>query len=296
MGWGEFFALASPMAWALAVVMFRRSGESMLPFSLNLLKNSVALALLVITLIVVTLATSAPWPQFSALDLAIMIVSGVLGMAVADTLYLRTLNLVGAGRTGAIGALLSPFVILFSALYLGERLGPAQWAGFVLVMLGILVVTLKRYRTEVSAQELRRGLMIGVAAMVLMAFAVVMVKPLLEQGPFLWVITIRMAAGVAAMLMVLTWRRQWGVLLDNYRQPHPWVLTLSACVLGGYLGSVLWLAGYKLIPASEAAIYNESQLIFMILFAWWFLKEPVDLRRAFGVCLIILGVMIMLLV
>lgn len=296
MGWGEFFALASPMAWALAVVMFRRSGESLSPFALNLLKNTFALALMALTLIGFIVVTAQPLPGFSASELFIMVLSGVLGMAVADTLYLRTLNLLGAGRTGAIGALLSPFVILFSALYLGERLGLAQWGGFALVMFGILTVTLKRYRTEVSGAELQRGLLIGVTAMLIMALGVVMVKPVLEQGPFLWVVTIRLAAGVAAMLLLLTWRRQWRALINSYRQPHPWAMTLLACLLGGYIGSLFWLAGYKLIPASEAAVYNESQLIFMVLFAWWFLKEPIDLRRALGVVLIVIGVLIMLLV
>jgi drug/metabolite transporter (DMT)-like permease len=284
------------MAWALAVVMFQRSGESMAPFALNLLKNALSLGLMVLTLLAVTVYAREPLPGFSAMDLGIMLLSGVLGMAVADTLYLRTLNLIGAGRTGAIGALLSPCVILFSALYLGERLGLAQWAGFALVMAGILVVTLKRYRTEVSTTELRRGLLIGVAAMVTMALGVVMVKPQLEQGPFLWVVTIRLAGGVAAMLLLTAWRRQWRTLWNSYRKPHPWAMTLFACVLGGYLGSLFWLAGYKLIPASEAAVYNESQLIFMVLFAWWFLKEPIDRRRTLGVGFILVGVLVMLLV
>lgn len=295
MGWGEFFALASPMAWALAVVMFRRSGETLPPFELNLLKNVVSLALMVITLAGLALLTGEPWPAFSGREVAVMVVSGVLGMALADTLYLRTLNLVGAGRTGVIGSLLSPFVILVSAVYLGERLSPAQWGGFALVMAGILVVTLKRYRTEVSPATLRLGLAIGVAAMATMAVGVVMVKPLLEQGPFFWVVTVRLAGGVAAQLLVLCWRRSWTRTLAVYRSPQPWAMTLFACVLGGFAGSVLWLAGYMLIPASEASIYNEAQVIFLVLFAWWFLREPLDGRKALGVALTLAGVLTMLL-
>ncbi len=296
MGWGEFFALASPMAWALAVVMFRKSGETLPPFELNLLKNGFSLFLMALTLAGGALIFGGGWPSFSVTDYAIMLASGVLGMALADTLYLRTLYLVGAGRTGVIGSLLSPFVILVSALYLGERLTTGQWGGFMLVMAGILVVTLKRYQTEVTAEDLRTGLVLGVIAMAIMAVGVVMVKPLLEQGPFLWVVAIRLAGGVIAMLVVVALRRNWTQVIAAYREPQPWAMTLFACFLGGFGGSVLWLAGYKLIPASEASIYNEAQVIFMVLFAWWFLKEPLNARKIAGVLLTLAGVLVMLLV
>lgn len=296
MGWGEFFALAAPMAWALAVVMFRKSGETLPPFELNLLKNVFSLALMAVTIAGSAFVLGRGWPSFSPGDYALLLASGILGMAIADTLYLRTLNLVGAGRTGVIGSLLSPFVILVSAAYLGERLTAGQWGGFALVMTGILVVTLKRYQTEVTAEALRLGLLLGVVAMAFMAIGVVMVKPLLEQGPFLWVVTLRLAGGVVAMLALIAFRRSWGKVLAAYRQPQPWLMTLFACFLGGFGGSLLWLAGYKLIPASEASIYNEAQVIFMVLFAWWFLREPLNPRKIAGVLLTLAGVLVMLLV
>lgn len=294
MGWGEFFALASPMAWALAVVLFRRSGETMPPFELNLCKNGLSLGLMVLTLLGFTLLTDSPWPAFTGGDYLIMLLSGVLGMALADTLYLRTLNLVGAGRTGVIGGLLSPCVIFVSAIYLGERLSAVQWAGFALVMAGILVVTLKRYQTEVTPADLRKGLLIGVAAMIIMAVGVVMVKPLLEQGPFLWVVAIRLAGGVLAMLAVMTLRREWRKVAAVYARPHPWAMTLFACFLGGFGGSLLWLAGYMLIPASEASIYNEAQGGFMVLFAWLILGEAITARKVLGILLTVSGVLVML--
>jgi hypothetical protein len=42
-GWGEFFALASAVSWALAVVMFRQQGRFLPPFELNLFKNALAI-------------------------------------------------------------------------------------------------------------------------------------------------------------------------------------------------------------------------------------------------------------
>ena len=198
-------------------------------------------------------------------------------------------------RALVIGGLLSPFVIIVSAFYLGERLNGWQWAGFALVMAGILVVTLKRYQTEVTPEALRKGLVLGVAAMAIMAVGVVMVKPILEKGPFLWVVAVRLAGGVLAMLFIMTLRREWGKVIAVYRRPHPWTMTLFACFLGGFGGSILWLAGYKLIPASEASIYNEAQGGFMVLFAWLFLGEAITARKLLGIGLTAAGVLVMLL-
>ena len=49
-GWGEFFALASALCWALAIILFRRSGDALPAFELNLFKNLVGFLLIVPTL------------------------------------------------------------------------------------------------------------------------------------------------------------------------------------------------------------------------------------------------------
>ena len=53
MGWGELFALSSALVWALAVILFRRSGETLPAFELNLFKNFFGLILLIPTILLV---------------------------------------------------------------------------------------------------------------------------------------------------------------------------------------------------------------------------------------------------
>jgi len=59
---------------------------------------------------------------------------------------------------------------------------------------------------------------------------------------------------------------------------------------------MLWLAGYKYIPASEASILNETASAWIVLFAWLMLKESVGLRRLIGLLLTFSGAIVMLLV
>ncbi len=89
--------------------------------------------------------------------------------------------------------------------------------------------------------------------------------------------------------------QKWRVTVAAYRQPHPWKWTLLGSLLGGYVAMLTWLAGYKLIPASEASIYNEAQGSFIVLFAWLILGESIDARKLAGLALTVAGVIVMLL-
>lgn len=292
MGWGEFFALASALTWACAVILLRRSGETLPPLELNLFKNSVSLLLLSLTILA---ALGPAAPAFSAIEVGVALLSGFLGMAVADTFYLKALNLMGAARTGIVSALYSPFVILLSAVFLGESLDASQWSGFVLVMAGIALVTRWRDRLEVESEDVGRGTAYAVFAMAAMAAGIVMVKEMLEQRSFLWTVELRMVGGWAGLVLFVSARRKWPQVMRRYRQPQPWGMILLATLLASYLGILLWLAGYKLIPASVAAILNETNTSFIVLLAWLVLGESINRRKLMGLLLTIAGVMLMLL-
>ena len=290
--WGQFFALASAFSWALAVVFFRLAGRSLPAFELNLFKNLLGLVLVLITILAV--GGLAP-PDLPAGEIVVCLLSGYLGIAVADTWYLRALNDLGASRMGIVASLLSPFVILLSIVFLAETLGPWQIIGLVLVLSGILLVTWKQNRREVDAEHLRRGLVFGVSAVFLMALGIVMVKEILETRDFLWTMEIRLLGGAGGMVLYALVRGRGRQVLNAFHRELPWGYILVGSVLGAYLSMMMWLAGYKLISASEASILNESAGAWMVLLAWLILREPIGLKKLAGIALTTTGVMIMLL-
>jgi len=74
MNWGETFALASALGWAWAVILLRRSGETLPPFELNLFKNVLGLVLLIPTILLVN---GLALPGYSLTDLLIIFTSGI---------------------------------------------------------------------------------------------------------------------------------------------------------------------------------------------------------------------------
>jgi drug/metabolite transporter (DMT)-like permease len=293
MGWGEFFALASAVSWAFAVILLRRPAFELPAFELNLFKMVMAFVLFLPTILLIE---GLALPEYSPVELGMVLVSGFIGIAVADTWYLRALNLMGASRTGIIASLLSPFVILLSVLFLGESLRGWQILGFALVMGGILLVTWRRARTEIDSLDVRKGIFFGVGSVFLMAIGVVMVKEILETRSFIWTVQLRLLGGLAGMLIYLFARRQKSSLLAVFSKPLPWLQIIAGSFLGAYVSMLMWLAGYRLIDASVASILNESANAWIVLLAWLILGEALSVRKVVGLLLTMAGVAVMLLV
>lgn len=290
-GRGELFSLLSALAWAVGVILYRQLGARLPPLALNFLKNCLVLAMLVPA---VPLLHGLALPVFGAGELALVLASGAIGIAIADTLYFRALNELGAGRMGILGNFYSPAVIVLGYAFLGERLSALQGLGFVLVSAGIWVAAWPRREPGLAPPRRLHGAVLALAAIVLMAVAVVMVKRVLEAQPLLWVTGLRMVGALLAMLALAAATGRLRGLLPP-ATGLPWGRLLLAAFVGQFLAMILWMAGYKYTQASVAAILNESASVFILLLAAWWLREPLTRRSAAGVALTLAGVVVMLL-
>lgn len=290
-GRGEWFSLAAAATWAVGVVIYRRLGERLAPMQLNLLKNLLVLGMIVP---VAAFLDAGGLAALDHRDWALVLLSGLLGIGLADTLYFRALNELGAARTGIIGNLYSPFVIALSFLFLGERLDARQVAGFALVAGGVLVISTGAAVPGGGRVPLR-AVLAGVASIALMAISVVMVKRVLEAHSLWWVSGLRVAAGAAGLALILAWTGQWQAIRRPGLGGQGWRLLVFAAFVGQFLSMVFWLAGYKYTSASVAAILNETASAFIVLFAWLLLGEHVTRRKLAGLVLTLAGVALMLL-
>lgn len=291
MGIGEACSIGAALSWAGGVIVYKRLGESLAPLQLNLIKNVLVIGMIAPTVLLVHGYEIPPLP---ARAIVLALISGVLGIAVADTLYFRALNTLGAGRMGIVGNFYSPFVIVLSFVFLGERLNALQLAGFALVSGGVLIVSSHDPHKRLSKADLRRGAMYGVAAVLLMASAIVMVKRVLEGQPLLWIVLLRLVGGVLGMLALFAVRRESLPIPGRTAARLRWPLLVLAAFLGQYVSMVLWMAGYKYTEASVAAVLNETASVFIVLLAAVFLHEGLDTRRLVGVTCTLSGVACML--
>jgi drug/metabolite transporter (DMT)-like permease len=144
---GVVAALAAALCWTLASSLWRRLPTSLGPGQLNLLKNLVALALqlpLLLALVAIggTGAGGAGGAAGSAgaAPVALLLLSGVVGIALGDSFYLAALRRLGTRRALTFDAAGPALSAIGAALLLAEVPAPRQWLGIGLISLAVLLV------------------------------------------------------------------------------------------------------------------------------------------------------------
>ncbi len=283
---GQTLAMATAVIWALAVILFKKSGETVHPIALNLFKNSLAAVLFLPTLWLFgeTLFRRVPPEEY-----LLLMASGALGIGISDTLFFMALNRLGAGLIAIVDCLYSPFVISLALVFLSERVTTPQILGTSMIIFGVLLAGVEKPKHGLTRRDLWLGILFGALALGGTAVGIVMIKRLLERSPLLWVTEIRLMASVVVLLMVLLLHPGQRTILRSLLVTRGWGYTLSGSFVGAYLSMVFWLGGMKYSQASIASALNQMSNIFVFVFAALLLKEPVNLQRATAIVLAVGG-------
>lgn len=290
---GEFFALLTAVFWGGAVIFFKRSGESIPPLALNFFRVAVSSVLLLLTMLIMG---QPPWRAASGNDLLLIAASGVIAIALADTLFHASLNRVGAGITAVVDCLYPPLTTVFAFFLLGERLGPSDLAGMVLVISAVLLTTRATPLPGITRRQLLFGLLLGAAGMASLSLGIVLVKPVLASQPVIWVTAMRQFVALAVLTpLILFSSRRRAESLALFRNRSVLRFALPGTFMGSYFSLMCWIAGMKYIMAGTAAILNQTSMIYIILLARIFLKEPLSKRRLLAVLLAATGILFIVL-
>jgi drug/metabolite transporter (DMT)-like permease len=283
---GQTLALISAVAWAFAVILFKKSGETVHPIALNLFKNFLTMVLLLPTMAILHKVLFRP-VQFS--EYAIFLISGILGLAIGDTLFFMSLNRIGAGLSAIVGYMYSPSIIILSVLFLKESLTLLQILGVILILSALLSTTQIKLPENLSRKKLLIGILWGVLSAVATAIGVVLMKPMLGKTPLLWATEIRLFAGFFGLLLVTLFLPNRKKIINSLFTKKGLGYTIGGTIVGTYISIVVWLGGMKYTQASIAAPLNQVSNLFVFVFAALFLKEPITIRRFLAIIIAFLG-------
>jgi drug/metabolite transporter (DMT)-like permease len=286
---GETLSIITAVIWAMAVILFKKSGESVHPIGLNIFKNILAFLLFIPTLF---LFGESFFREVPASDYWLLLLSGVIGIGIADTLFFKSLNLLGAGLVAIVSCMYAPTIILLSFLTLDESLSWIQIVGVIMIVAAVLTAVSKKSKVPISRRNLMLGLLWGILGSIGTGVSIVMIKRLLEESPVIWVTEVRLLGGILSLLVILLLHPGRRKIIASLRTSKSWVYTLSSSFVGAYLAMIFWLAGMKFTQASTASALNQTSNIFIFIFAWLFLREPVNVLRTIGILLGVIGALL----
>jgi len=277
---------AAAFFWAVAIILFKKSGDHFSPMALNLFKCTVTLILLIPTLLLCGIDL---FPEKPAYDWIMFCVSGLLGIALADTLFFMALSRLGAGMIAIVDCLYLPIVIFISFVFLDEILGIKGLFGASLVVIAIFVGSASKKGITVTGIDFFIGIILGIFAIILIAGSIVMLKKLLEDTNVLWASFARVLAGTLGLYLIVLLSPGRKKLLAELYPSKTWFSALPASVAGNYIAMIAWLAGMKYTMVSVAAVLNQLSTVFIFILAAIFLKEPVTLPRVSATILAVSG-------
>ncbi len=288
---GQINALLAAFTWAFALIFFKLTEGHYHPLAMNLFKNILGVLLLLVTIPLFG-ETWAELREHPVEEAYILLISGFLGIALADTVFFYSLNMIGVSLFAIVDCTYSPIVLLVSWMMISETLALPHYVGGALILSAVFISTRHPPPAGRTRRQIVVGMLLGVFSISLMAVGIVMAKPVLAVAnyPLMWAVAIRMSAGtvsLAAMILASPKRRE---MLQVFRPSKLWWYLIPGSFLGAYLSMIFWVAGFKYTGASVAAVLNQTSMIFAIILAVLILKEKMTGRKLAAVLLAAAGV------
>jgi drug/metabolite transporter (DMT)-like permease len=287
---GELAALGAAFLWAAATVLYGRLGQYLSPLKMNLLKNLIALAMI---LVVLFFGGRSINPEIGLYAGFLLALSGGIGIGIGDTAYFGALKYIGARRAILLMILSPPITGIFAHIFLNEILSSGAWLGVLLTIGGVAwVITEQDSDTSDGINGKPIGIALGLLAAVGQALGAV-----LSHAVFLQVnmstlrsALIRLFGGTvivwACLLLSKGPSERTYDQLDSFRK---WKTLIFTVFIGTFMGIWLQQISLKYTAAGVAQTLFASSPLFVIPIVA-LMGERISLRAIIGVVLAIVGV------
>lgn len=290
---GELASLGCAVCWASASILFTRAARDVSALAMNAIKCVVACALMVLTLAVLS---GRLWPtQIASGPMVALLASGFLGLTLADTLLFRALHILGPRRTLLLLSTSAPMTAVLAVPVLGETPTPLTGLAIVVTSAGVAWVISERAAGGVPTKGVAAGVALGLLAALGQAAANVLTKLGSPGVPPLDIAVVRMAAGVAGLLVHVAFARGFGDIARAFRTPHLAATLVAASFLGTYLGIWLGVTGVRYTNTGVATTLACTSPIFVLPLSAFFLGERISPRAVGGACVAVCGIALLFL-
>ena len=240
---GFFAAISAVLSWTFACSIWRKASEKLLPRQINIYKNLLA------SIFFLPVVLTINW--FSdVFSIFVLMVSGIVGISIGDTLYINSLKIIGTRKTLSFEALTPIIATTLGTLSINEIYPQKVWIGSLIVSFSVLMIarqnTLKK---EVSRETNILGIFCALGSVFCAVFAALMSRVILISSTLTPIQTTEIRLLSASIFLFLIFKKDFLDLLKHRsitKQYHS-SLVLST-LLGTNCGILFQQIVFKFLP------------------------------------------------
>ncbi len=294
-------ALGAALCWAAGGLIAVAPVRALGPLAFNRLRMTV------VGLMLAVAATAlGRWGGLDAGQVAVLAVSGLVGVVLGDTALFWALARIGPRRNAVLFATNAPMTALLGWMFLGEALGVGALGGIALTTAGVMLAVVFRLAPAQSDSpglhawewvngSLAAGIAAGLVAALCQAAGSVIARPVMAAGTDpLAAAAVRVATAALALQAATLLPGGRASLAPAFREPRILGLVLLNGAIGLGLGMTLLMVGLAHGSAGVVATLSATSPVLMLPLLWAVTGKPAPPGAWAGAILAVAGVALVL--
>ncbi len=285
-----WIAIAAAFCWAIASLVSADVTRNLGGLAFNRLR----LFFVSIMLISYTFYINS-WSTINTDYISVIILSGIIGIFIGDTLLFIALQKIGPRRNNILFSLAAPFTVIINIVFLKEIISFINIFGCFIVFFGVVIAIAygdKKnldHRWETIEGSLAIGIFLAICAALCQAIGVVMMKPILNLGADP-IASAAIRTVTSCLLLSLTFILKFEI----FKAKRPLTLKIVfQSILSGFLGMALGMSllliALQKADAGIVATLSSTSPIMILFLLWIFTKKIPNAAAWIGTIVAIIG-------
>lgn len=286
---GEINGLGCAAGWAVISTAMKAASKGLGPVMVNGVRCG--FATLVLAAIVIAAGLTHDLVTLPVDALAAIIISGLLGQAIGDGMFINSLKLIGASRALPITGINPILTMALAMVFLGERVTLIGASGTFLVVGGIYMLAFPYGKPKQQGNKTegadRLGILMALGAAAAYAGSAIVLKAGIANVDLIVANLVRMSAATIFLLVLETFHSR-GRITAGLTRKSVAMLGLAGA-LNGVTG-LMYLTALIYAGAAKAAVLVSTSPLFALPLSIILLRERVNRRILIGTALSIVGI------
>ncbi len=287
---GQFFALLTPLSWAINSIGYRYIGMNTDPGVMASIRMMIAVPVMVFF----ALLFDGRLPTgYGSATYIYLLTSGAIGYFITDTMLFTAYIYIGA-RESLVFLTLSPITsAILSYLFLSQKLTLLQIAAIALILIGIVIMVIAEGKLQRDRRLLVKGILLASAAGVMQGVSYMFALLALEEVPAVSTNLLRNCGGLLAFLLYIPFQKNYRENAKKIVNRRILPILAANVVIGPALGMCSQMYAMTLLPVGVVSAIGQTSPILILPYELAVMKKKVGFYSILGTVISIVGVIIL---